>query len=74
MKQKVVTDMKNDRRDKLDAAAQSNPAIARALSGLSAQDMAKLRAVLADPEQTRRILATPEAQQMLRRMSGEGKK
>ena len=70
MEYKVVTDMKDDRNDRLDAAAQRSPAVAQALSKLSAEDKAKLRAVLADPEQTRRILSTPMAQQMLRKLSG----
>jgi len=74
MEYKVVTDMNEKDRDQLEAAARSNPAVAQALSKLSKEDMAKLRAVLADPEQTRRILSTPMAQQMLRRMSGEDKK
>lgn len=74
MEYKVVTDMKEQSRDQLEVAAQRSPAVARALSGLSEEDMAKLRAVLSDPEQTKRILATPMAQQMLRKLSGEDKK
>ena len=69
----MVSDMKENERDQLEIAAQRNPAVAQALSKLSEQDMAKLRSVLADPEQTRRILASPMAQQLLRRMTGDGK-
>ncbi len=65
--------MEEKRNDQLEQAARRNPAVAKALSGLSAEDMAKLRAVLADPEQTRRILATPAAQQMLQKLSGKNK-
>ncbi len=66
--------MKDDRQDRLSEAARSSPAVAQALSGLSPQDMEKLRAVLNDPEQTRKILATPMAQQMLLRLTGGEKK
>lgn len=73
MEYKVVSDMNEQERDQLEMAAQRSPAVAQALSKLSEQDMAKLRAVLSDPEQTRRIMATPVAQQLLRQMTGEKK-
>lgn len=63
--------MNDNRRDPVSAAAQSNPELAKAISRLSAQDMAKLREVLSDPEKTRQVLSTPMAQQLLSRMSGK---
>ena len=74
MEYKVVIYMKDDRRDMLEAAARRSPEVARALSGLSPGDMERLRAVLADPEKTKQVLATPEARQLLQKMIGEGKK
>lgn len=62
--------MNDNSRDPVSAAAQSNPELARAISRLSAQDMAKLREVLSDPEKTRQALSTPMAQRLLSRMGG----
>ena len=66
--------MNDNRRDPVSAAAQSNPELAKAISRLSAQDMARLREVLADPEKTRQVLSTPMAQQMLSRLGGAKEK
>lgn len=66
--------MNDNKRSPLDRAVQKNPALEKLLSQLSEQELAKLQAALADPEATRKVLATPAAQQMLRKLSGEDKK
>lgn len=50
----------------LGSIAEKNPQLASLLSKLSDSDKQKLQQVLNDPEQTRRILATPQAQNLLR--------
>lgn len=55
----------------LDNAAAKNPQIASMLSKLSPADKQKLQNVLSDPEQTRRILATPQAQALLRSLQSQ---
>lgn len=62
--------MNNNSRDPVSEAASRDPAVAKALSQLSEQDMNRLRAVLADPEKTRQMLSSPLAQQLMRRLSG----
>lgn len=50
----------------LGSIAEKNPQLAGLLAKLSDSDKQKLQQVLNDPEQTRRILATPQAQSLLR--------
>ncbi len=52
-------------------AAMGDPRVAKAAAALSAEDMTRLREVLADPEKTRQILSTPMARQLMRQLSGK---
>lgn len=72
MEYKVVTEMNSNSRDLLGEAVSRDPRVAKAVSGLSGEDMSKLREVLADPEKTRQILSSPMAQQLIRQLSGKG--
>ena len=66
--------MNQNSRDPIKDASAANPELAKAISGLSRQDVEKLREVLSDPEKTRQVLSTPMAQQMMSRLSGAGGK
>lgn len=65
--------MSRNSRDPVNDAAQSNPELAKAISGLSEQDVKRLREVLSDPEKTRQALSTPMAQQLLSRLGSTGR-
>jgi len=53
-------------RDLLEQAAKSDPRISGMLSKLSDDDMKRLMQVLNDPEKAKSILATPQAQALMR--------
>ena len=53
-------------REILDKAARRDPRITGMLSKLSEDDRSRLMEVLNDPEQARSILATPQAQALIR--------
>lgn len=54
--------------DQLQRAAQTNPKLADALKNLSSEDINKINAIINDKEATARILATPQAQEILKRL------
>ena len=66
-----MSDLHGADRKTLDGIAEKNPQIAGMLSKLSASDKQRLQQVLSDPEQTRRILATPQAQALLRSLQAQ---
>ncbi len=74
MEYKVVTEMNSNSRDIVGEAAARDPRVAKAVSGLSQEDMTRLREVLSDPEKTRQILSTPMAQQLIKQLSGKDNK
>lgn len=56
--------------EKLKRAADLNPTVAAALNHLSDNDIAKINAILNDKEATRKILATAQAQALLKKLKG----
>lgn len=56
--------------DKLKKAAKLNPQVAAALTNLSHEDIAKINEILSDKEATKKILATSQAQAILRKLKG----
>ncbi len=60
----------NDAAGQLQRAAQGNDTIARALGSLTDSDIAKITAVLGDKEATARIMSTPKAQELLKKLKG----
>lgn len=54
--------------DQLQRAAQNNPQLADALKNLSSEDINKINAIINDKEATARILATPQAQELLKKL------
>lgn len=59
-------------RDGLERIMESNPQTARLLSRLSAEDIGRLRQVLSDPQKTKNLLSTPQAQRLLSSMKNGG--
>ncbi len=57
--------------DKLKKAAQLNPKVAAALNSLSENDMAKINEILSDKDATKKILATVQAQAILKKLKGQ---
>lgn len=72
MKCEVIILTNNNSRDPISEAARRDPAVAKAVSQLSGQELARLREVLADPERTKQMLNSPLARQLMRRLSGGG--
>lgn len=56
--------------EQLKKAADLNPTVAAALSSLSDNDIAKINAILSDKEATKKILATAQAQVLLKKLKG----
>ncbi len=54
--------------EKLKQAAGRNPAVASAIKNLSDNDIARINAILSDPEATKKILATTQAQMLLHQL------
>ena len=54
--------------DQLKRAAALTPAVASAIKHLSDNDIARISAILNDKDATRRILATPQAQAILKKL------
>lgn len=55
--------------NELQKAAQSNPKLADALKNLTNEDISKINNILNDKDATARILATPQAQEILRKLN-----
>lgn len=63
-------------RAQLEQAINGDARIKAAVSRLSPEDISKLQAVLSDPERTRKLLSSPQAQMLMHRLrknSGSGK-
>lgn len=54
--------------DQLKKAANANPKLAAALKNLSQEDIAKINSIINDKEASARILATPQAQEILKKL------
>ena len=50
---------------------QLNPKVAAALNSLSENDMAKINEILSDKDATKKILATVQAQAILKKLKGQ---
>lgn len=56
--------------EKLKRAADLNPTVAAALNSLTDNDIAKINEILNDKEATKKILATAQAQALLKKLKG----
>lgn len=54
--------------DQLKKAANANPKLAAALKNLSQDDIDKINSIINDKEASARILATPQAQEILKKL------
>ena len=54
--------------DSLMKAAQSNPKLAEALKNLTSEDINKITSILNDKDASARILPTPQAQEILKKL------
>ncbi len=54
--------------DNLQKAAEANPKLADALKNLTSEDISKINSILNDKEASARILATPQAQEILKKL------
>lgn len=54
--------------DNLMKAAQANPKLAEALKNLTSEDINKITGILNDKDASARILATPQAQEILKKL------
>ena len=61
-------------RENVEKAFGSNPLLTSALSKMSQEDVSKLIGILNDPEKSKKIMATPQAQQLLNSLGKSGKK
>ena len=57
--------------DKLKKAASINPQLAAALKNLSQDDIEKINNIINDKNATAKILATPQAQEILRKLKNK---
>lgn len=58
---------------RLNEAAKYNPSLAKLISSMKPEEAKKLMSILNDPEESKRLLATPQAQKLmdsLRRQKG----
>lgn len=54
--------------DELQKATEANPKLAAALKNLTSEDINKINSILNDKEASARILATPQAQEILKKL------
>lgn len=51
--------------------AMKNPRVEQMMAGLSPEQSKRLTQILSDPAMTRKLMATPQAQQLLKKLMGE---
>ncbi len=60
--------------DDLKRTAAADPKLSSVLKGLSGEDLSKISAVLSDPQATARVMATPQAQEFLKKLKAAPRK
>lgn len=58
----------SDTSEKIRQAARENPAVAKALNHLTESDMAGITAILNDKQALRRLMSTPKAQALMKKL------